>query len=61
MLEELTNLQRGVVSVLEDSPAVVRDAYIDIFDAMNFDMQMSGLTVDRAVQLIRTNPRIRRT
>ena len=56
MLDELIALQqRGIVSVLEGSPAVVRDTYIDIFDVLTADMKSAGLTEGRAVHLIRTN------
>ena len=40
MLDELIALQqRGIVSVLEGSPAAVRDTYIDIFDVLTADMK----------------------
>ena len=61
MLDELIALQqRGIVSVLEGSPAAVRDTYIDIFDVLNGDMKSAGLTEDRAVTSIRNKPHIKK-
>ena len=62
MIDELLALQqRGIVSVLEGQPAVIRDSYIDIFDVLNADMRSAGLTQDRAVTSIRNNPKIKET
>ena len=46
--------------MLEGSPAVVRDTYIDIFDVLAEDMKSGGLTEARAANYIRTMPHIKK-
>jgi hypothetical protein len=61
MLDEMVQLQRtSVIQVLDGQPAIVREGYMGIFEQIQKQIEAAGLTMERAIEVTRTNPRARK-